>query len=82
MTQRFLRGEDDDFDYQAVDLNEDWDDRVQEDRDKEERWFTEEEPRWILDDAKPAGDDHRDGENDDLGLVQRRAQGETGIQDF
>lgn len=97
MTERFLRGDDDDFDYHTVDESETWDDRRQEERDEEEKWFTEEEPRWILDDDDDEkgkdGDD--DDDNDDNNnnnnnngdeakgeRVRRAAEGETGIQDF
>ncbi|KAH6674918.1 coiled-coil domain-containing protein-domain-containing protein [Halenospora varia] len=45
MTVRFLKGEDPDFNYRAVDESEEWDviERVEE----EERWFDEEEPGWV-----------------------------------
>ncbi|KAF2787425.1 hypothetical protein K505DRAFT_329695 [Melanomma pulvis-pyrius CBS 109.77] len=38
MTQRFLRGDDDDFDYKMVDGNHKYDD-PEEERDIQERWF-------------------------------------------
>lgn len=99
MTERFLRGDDDDFDYLGVDENETWDDRVLEEREAEERWFTEEEPRWILDDDEETPDDsgggggggcgeeeegeeERRGSHTDGRPRRRKAQGETGIQDF
>lgn len=85
MTERFLRGEDADFDYHAVDENEAWDDRRQEERDEEERWFTEEEPRWILndddDDGGPDNDNGHQGHRKE-GRVSKVTRGETGIQDF
>ncbi|KAI9783297.1 MAG: hypothetical protein M1816_001429 [Peltula sp. TS41687] len=78
MTERFLRGDDADFDYQIVDRDEAWDDTRQEERDEEERWFTEEEPRWILNDDTAGRDDADPG----FGNVTKMAEGETGIQDF
>ncbi|RDW62236.1 hypothetical protein BP6252_11669 [Coleophoma cylindrospora] len=45
MTMRFLRGEDQDFDYKAVDENDVLD--PIENQEKEEKWFDEEEPEWI-----------------------------------
>ena len=42
MTLRFLRGEDEEFDYERVDENEEFD--AVERREREERWFDEEEP--------------------------------------
>lgn len=43
MTLKFLNGEDEDFDYQEVDKNEEWD---IERKEEEDRWFDEEEPEW------------------------------------
>lgn len=45
MTLKFLRGEDEDFDYQDVDAGGEWDEI--ENRDVEERWFEDEEPEWL-----------------------------------
>jgi len=50
MTLRFLSGEDQDFDYKTVDENDEWD--AVERRESEERWFDEEEPEWIADEAE------------------------------
>ena len=66
MTLKFLRGEDGDFDYRAVDESEEWDEV--ERREDEERWFDEEEPEWV----EPEG-----GEKE-----VERTGGDTGIQDF
>ena len=44
MTLRFLRGEDDDFEYSKVDENDEWD--VFENREAEDRWFDDEKPEW------------------------------------
>jgi len=68
MELRFLRGQDDDFDYSIVDQSEEYDDRGVEEREEEERWFAEEEPEWV------AGEDG-DKSNE-------RIEGETGIQDY
>ncbi|KAF2454100.1 coiled-coil domain-containing protein-domain-containing protein [Lineolata rhizophorae] len=67
MEMRFLRGEDNDFDYGAVDESEDWDDWAEIEREREEKWFDEEEPSFA-----GSGDE---GE-------ERMLNGETGIQDF
>ncbi|KAI9772723.1 MAG: hypothetical protein M1840_000318 [Geoglossum simile] len=69
MTLRFLRGEDDDFDYSCVDESDEWDDKVQEDWEEQEKWFAEEEPNWLLSDDEGAGN-------------VKAVEGETGIQDF
>ncbi|KAL4877467.1 coiled-coil domain-containing protein-domain-containing protein [Aspergillus karnatakaensis] len=44
MTIRFLRGEDDDFDYSGVDDNEEYDDLSEE----QDRYFDAEEPEWLI----------------------------------
>lgn len=71
MAARFLRGHDDDFDYDSVDRNDEWDDRREEERVAEERYFDGEEARWIGDDDS--------GENSRVAQV---LEGETGVQDF
>jgi hypothetical protein len=68
MSLRFLRGEDDDFDYNTVDDNEEWDDKTTEEREVQERYFEDEEPSWVLE------------PNDNAENVAVR--GETGVQDF
>lgn len=50
MTMRFLKGEDGEFDYAAVDENEEFDDQGEE----QEKWFDEQEPEWV--------DDEKDGD--------------------
>lgn len=47
LTERFVRGHDEDFDYSLIDDNEDYD--VMERRDAEEAWFDEEDPEWASD---------------------------------
>ncbi|PKY06668.1 hypothetical protein P168DRAFT_316657 [Aspergillus campestris IBT 28561] len=44
MTMRFLRGEDDDFDYTAVDENDEYDDWS----DVQDQYFDDEEPEWAV----------------------------------
>ncbi|KAF2398088.1 hypothetical protein EJ06DRAFT_532452 [Trichodelitschia bisporula] len=51
MEMRFLRGEDEDFDYKSVDENEEYDDRAEEEREAHEKYFGEEEPSWILEEG-------------------------------
>ncbi|KAI9812773.1 MAG: hypothetical protein M1827_004529 [Pycnora praestabilis] len=71
MELRFIRGDDEDFDYEAVDQSEEWDNRAEEDREEEEKYFAQEEPSWVLDDKNAA-----------VGMGQPIVKGETGIQDF
>jgi len=65
MEIRFLKGADYDFDYKTVDENDEYDDW----NEAQERYFDEEEPEWLVDDA---------GREQD----SSKLQGETGIQDF
>ncbi|KAJ2906006.1 Coiled-coil domain-containing protein 97 [Zalerion maritima] len=66
LCNRFIRGEDEDFDYAPVDKNDQFD--VLEKRDMEEEWFDDEKPSWAASD----GDEIR----------ERMLDGETGVQDF
>lgn len=59
MTLRFLREEDDEFEYGAVDESEEFD--VLERRESEERWFEDEEPEWV-------GDEDGKGTSGDTGV--------------
>lgn len=70
MELRFLRGDDQDFDYNTVDQNDDYDDYAQARRDEEERYFDAEEPSFPDDEIHGVGHDHH------------RTTGQTGIQDF
>ncbi|EXJ72211.1 uncharacterized protein A1O5_04715 [Cladophialophora psammophila CBS 110553] len=70
MEVRFLRGGDDDFDYDSVDYNPEYDDRVLEERDAEDRYFDEQEPEFVK------------GEEGLRRSPSRELEGETGIQDF
>lgn len=45
MTIKFLKGEDQDFDYKEIDESEEWD--VIEIKEEEEKWFEDEEPEWV-----------------------------------
>ena len=69
LEDRFVKGDDEDFDYESVDMNEDLDTLVR--KDAEDAWFDDEEPSWIAEDEAA-------GEEDS----QARIQGETGVQDF
>ena len=66
---RFLKGGDTDFEYGAVDESEEFDDRGTEEREEEEKWFEEEEPRWVVSPKEE-------------GPVGKSLQGQTGVQDF
>ena len=66
MERRFLEGKDEDFDYGVVDENEEYDDKRAEERDAEEEWFDEEEPRSV----SGAGD------------VKVVLECQTGVQDY
>lgn len=70
MTLRFLRGGDEEFEYEEVDRSEEWD--VLEGREEEEKWFEDEEPEWV-------GGEEGDGEGKKEVIG---TSGETGIQDF
>ncbi|MCJ1410827.1 hypothetical protein MMC19_004913 [Ptychographa xylographoides] len=49
MELRFLRGDDEEFDYSHVDNGEAFDDRGIEEREEEEKWFEAEEAQWASD---------------------------------
>jgi len=55
MEQRFLRGEDHDFEYSEVDQNDQYDDWAEESRRREDLYFDDEA-------AEPVGDGERQGE--------------------
>ncbi|KAJ9132378.1 hypothetical protein NKR23_g11316 [Pleurostoma richardsiae] len=74
LRDRFVHGRDEDFDYAGVDENDELD--VLERRDQEEAWFDDEDPGWASDGS---GDDG--GEGGKM-VVERRIEGETGVQDF
>jgi hypothetical protein len=70
MEARFVRGGDDDFDYEAVDKNEDYDDHLQESREAEDKYFDDEEPQFVS------------GAEAVQRSKSKELQGETGVQDF
>jgi hypothetical protein len=55
MGQRFLKGDDQDFDYATVDKNEEFDDRTEEDRKELEGYLDEEEAEFVGE-GKPQGE--------------------------
>jgi hypothetical protein len=71
LRERFVRGEDEDFEYERVDLEEEYD--VLERTEREEAWFDEESPEWVGED----GDGEERGQK-----PERILMGETGVQDF
>jgi len=71
LRQRFVAGGDEDFNYRAVDEDEEYD--ALERQEQELAWFDNEEPSWI---------GESDGDDDDGDGVERILTGETGIQDF
>jgi hypothetical protein len=57
MEMRFLRGDDDDFDYDAVDKSEEFDDRAEEERVELDEYLADEEPGFALEDGQePQGE--------------------------
>ena len=69
MELMFLKGADPDFDYKEVDGSEEYDDRVVQEREAEERWFEMEEPSWV------------EESNQDVGRAEGLT-GQTGVQDY
>lgn len=77
---RFVRGQDEEFDYAVVDQGDSWE--RDEERERQERWFEEEEAAFLSADDTEAGD-HGNGEHEVKETKRRRElQGETGVQDF
>lgn len=77
MEMRFLKGQDAEFEYAAVDESEKFDNRGMEEREEEEKWFEEEEPRWLVG-SEEVGSEDVGSEEDG----SRSLQGQTGVQDF
>ncbi|PKS13220.1 hypothetical protein jhhlp_000566 [Lomentospora prolificans] len=71
LTERFVRGEDPDFDYSTVDNDDELD--VLERQDAQDAWFDDEEPSWVN-----SGGDKVDAHT----RADTVLEGETGIQDF
>lgn len=86
LRERFVRGGDEDFEYDRVDRSEDLD--SMEARDREEAYFDEVEPEWADDSGEEVEDDEpMDGVEDGSGRVRRPKRerillGQTGIQDY
>lgn len=70
MELRFLQGNDADFDYATVDLNEAYDHGGVEEQEEEEKYFDQEEPAWA---ETGTEEDEADGP---------QLTGQTGIQDY
>lgn len=47
MTQRFLRGDDADFEYSGIDESEEYDDRDEEERSKQDEYFGKEDEAFV-----------------------------------
>ena len=75
MEQRFLEGRDVEFEYEAVDGREEFDDWRMKDREEEERWFEVEEAAWADGGQAEVAVNSEDG--GEAGL-----EGQTGVQDF
>jgi hypothetical protein len=57
MEMRFLRGDDIDFDYPSVDESEKYDDLTEEERERQDDYFKEEQPTWVLENGQePQGE--------------------------
>ncbi|KAJ4502793.1 hypothetical protein HRR83_009493 [Exophiala dermatitidis] len=86
MEARFVRGDDDDFDYSAVDVNPEYDDVKTEEREAEERYFDQQEPEFVVETEEEEAEEKESGLGDGDDRQKRRKshelQGETGIQDF
>lgn len=48
MSWRFLRGDDQDFDYADVDKNESYDDLAEQQRDQEDQYYREQSPDFLV----------------------------------
>lgn len=72
METRFVRGADEDFDYNVVDDNEQYDDHALESLEAQDRYFDNEEPEFVV------GDDAARRTKSQ----EQKLRGETGVQDF
>ncbi|KAI0172758.1 coiled-coil domain-containing protein-domain-containing protein [Hypoxylon sp. FL1284] len=83
LRRRFVLGRDDDFDYGAVDEDDDLD--AVERRELQDAWFDDEDPGWASDSpeaqAAAAAGDAGAGSSEKK-RKEKRLEGETGIQDF
>ncbi|OCT54963.1 hypothetical protein CLCR_03108 [Cladophialophora carrionii] len=82
MEARFLRGGDDDFDYDAVDQNSEYDDRVVEERDAQDRYFDEETPHFVEGEGEGEGEGGDGRRRSGSDSRPHDLKGETGVQDF
>ncbi|KAK3695612.1 hypothetical protein B0T22DRAFT_497551 [Podospora appendiculata] len=82
LRERFVRGEDDDFEYPRVDDDDEYD--VLERREREEAWFDEEDPEWASSGDGSGSPASKGGGGDpETGVrVERFLEGETGVQDY
>lgn len=71
MELRFLRGEDPDFEYMAVDEDDAYDNKGIEELEEEEKYFDEEEPTWL-----GLGQDLESTDGSNI------PTGQTGVQDY
>ncbi len=71
LRDRFVRGEDGDFEYARVDGDDEYD--VLEREEIEEAWFEAEDPGWVSE---------GEGESPEGGAAEKELHGETGVQDF
>jgi hypothetical protein len=74
---RFVRGGDEDFEYEKVDENEDYDTLAR--KDEEEAWFEDEDPDWASTDDD---EDRQEANNRRRTRPERVLQGQTGVQDY
>ncbi|KAI1163929.1 coiled-coil domain-containing protein-domain-containing protein [Nemania serpens] len=78
---RFVAGKDEDFNYRAIDENDDYD--ALERREQEDAWFDNEEPGWVGESDGDNDDDETVPEQEGKKMdVERPLKGETGVQDF
>ena len=70
MEARFIRGGDDDVDYQSIDNSDEYDDHSIEAQEAEERYFDDQEAQFV------SGDDAVKKSK------SKELEGETGVQDF
>ncbi|KAG7291502.1 hypothetical protein NEMBOFW57_001521 [Staphylotrichum longicolle] len=78
LRDRFIRGEDGDFEYARVDEDDEFD--VLEREEREEAWFEEEDPGWATGNEGEGGGGSGDDEGG--GRAEKVLHGETGVQDF
>ena len=86
LRERFVRGEDEDFDYdKLVDNDDDLD--VLERRDREEAWFDDEEAGWVSSDdeddnssGKSSDDNDMDVDGDDIGQEKGGGKADAATQ--